>query len=215
LKNTWGESWLFTTIALAQVASDVSNLIRIQVDACKAHAQEAVKTALDLESTPHYTQNTHYLQTLRGKWLAHYKVVRSKPTQYQSRNQAAKVTELGGNHVFGFGKAVEAHPSCISSEEGEERSPRKTPKGRKHHVREAGEPIPPKYLSSELEQPPPLMVETPAAKALRALAEAGYPNLQASDLSRLLPPDSFEEELIVMAEVRAYYHVAYKVSCAR
>jgi len=60
----------------------------------------------------------------------------------------------------------------------------------------------------------PSMVEMPAAKALRALAEAGYPNLQASDLSRLLPPDSFEEELIVMAEVRAYYHVAYKVSCA-
>jgi thymidylate synthase ThyX len=55
--------------------------------------------------------------------------------------------------------------------------------------------------------------ETPQAKALRALVEAGYLNLRVSDLSRLLPPDSFEEELVVMADVRAYYHVAYKVSC--
>jgi len=53
-------------------------------------------------------------------------------------------------------------------------------------------------------------VETPEAKALRSLAEAGYPNIRVSDLARLLPPDSFEEELVVMADVRAYYHVAYK-----
>ncbi|KAG1727762.1 P-loop containing nucleoside triphosphate hydrolase protein [Suillus paluster] len=57
---------------------------------------------------------------------------------------------------------------------------------------------------------PGSMSETPEAKALRALAEAGYANLRISDLARLLPPDSFEEELVVMADVRAYYHVAYK-----
>jgi hypothetical protein len=56
--------------------------------------------------------------------------------------------------------------------------------------------------------------ETPEAKALRALAEAGYANLSIQDLSRLLPPDSREKELIVMADVRAYFHVAYKVSLA-
>lgn len=50
-------------------------------------------------------------------------------------------------------------------------------------------------------------------EALRALVEAGYPNLQASDLARLLPPGLFEDELLMMADVRAYYHVAYKVSC--
>jgi hypothetical protein len=54
--------------------------------------------------------------------------------------------------------------------------------------------------------------ETPEAKALRALAEAGYANIGIPDLARLLPPDSFQEELVVMADVRAYYHVAYKVS---
>ncbi|KAG1745129.1 P-loop containing nucleoside triphosphate hydrolase protein, partial [Suillus paluster] len=115
----------------------VSNLIRIQVDICKARAREAVNMALDLETTPYYTQNTHYLQALREKWLAHYKTVHSNPFRY--------------------------------------------------------------YRAPPLE-----------AKALRALAEAGYTNLTVPDLARLLPPDSFEEELIVMADVRAYYHVAYK-----
>jgi thymidylate synthase ThyX len=57
-------------------------------------------------------------------------------------------------------------------------------------------------------------VDTPEAKALRALAEAGFAGLRVSDLARLLPPDSFEEELVVMADVRAYYHVAYKASLA-
>ncbi|KAG1850542.1 P-loop containing nucleoside triphosphate hydrolase protein [Suillus tomentosus] len=114
----------------------VGNLIRTQVDICKALAKEAVKKALDLETTPYYTQNTHYLQTLSEKWLAYYK----SPYVYES--------------VY------------------------------------RGEP--------------------PESKALRALAEAGYANLSIPDLARLLPPDSREKELIVMADVRAYYHVAYK-----
>ncbi|KAG2148944.1 P-loop containing nucleoside triphosphate hydrolase protein [Suillus clintonianus] len=121
----------------------VGDLIRIQVGVCKAHAQEAVKTALALETTPHYTQNTHYLQTLREKWLARYKTVRNRASQYKA----------------------------------------------------------PVHIRQQV---------TPEAKALRALAEAGFANLGISDLARLLPPDSFQEELVVMADVRAYYHVAYK-----
>ncbi|KAG1903478.1 P-loop containing nucleoside triphosphate hydrolase protein [Suillus fuscotomentosus] len=126
----------------------VGNLIRTQVDICKALAKEAVKKALDLETTPYYTQNTHYLQTLSEKWLAYYKVVRHRP---------------------------------------------KTERAQSPYVYESvyrGEP--------------------PESKALRALAEAGYTSLSIPDLARLLPPDSREKELIVMADVRAYYHVAYK-----
>ncbi|KAG2335317.1 hypothetical protein BDR05DRAFT_942653 [Suillus weaverae] len=134
----------------------VGELIRTQVGVCKARAQEAVKTALALETTPHYTQNTHYLQTLREKWLAHYKTV--KPAPHATVPQQAAVWE------------------------------------------------PP--LTSRVPSTP----ETPEAKALRALAEAGYANLTTSALARLLPPDTFQEELIVMADVRAYFHVAYKVS---
>ncbi|KIJ12488.1 hypothetical protein PAXINDRAFT_171173 [Paxillus involutus ATCC 200175] len=48
--------------------------------------------------------------------------------------------------------------------------------------------------------------------ALNYLAQAGYSGLTADDLNRLRPynPDDFEDELIVMADVRAYFHVAYK-----
>jgi RNase adaptor protein for sRNA GlmZ degradation len=50
--------------------------------------------------------------------------------------------------------------------------------------------------------------------ALDALANIGYPNLEFDDLKRLghIDDDEFEDELIVMAEVRAYFDVAHKVS---
>ncbi|KAG2044020.1 P-loop containing nucleoside triphosphate hydrolase protein [Suillus americanus] len=129
----------------------VGNLIRTQVDVCKALAKEAVKTALDLETTPYYTQNTHYLQSLSEKWLAFYKIVRKRKLD---RAQ------------IGY--------ECVQA-------------------------IPPYHRG-----------ESPESKALRALAEAGYTGLSIPDLARLIPPDSCEKELIVMADVRAYYHVAYK-----
>lgn len=43
----------------------------------------------------------------------------------------------------------------------------------------------------------------------------GYDVKGAADLERLRAPDSYEQELIVAAEVRAYFQVAYKVSVAR
>lgn len=59
------------------------------------------------------------------------------------------------------------------------------------------------YESSEL---PPL------ERALGALKELGFANLNESDLTRLNPLDPFDEELVVMADVRAYFQVAYKVN---
>ncbi|KAG2129046.1 P-loop containing nucleoside triphosphate hydrolase protein [Suillus bovinus] len=139
-------------------------LIRVQVDIYKARAQVAVKSALDLETTPHFTQNTDYLQTLRDKWLSRYKTARSRSSQYKA-----------------------------------------------HHIREDGVvPPQPETPSSKSKARISSTIEITEEKALRALAEAGYTNLRVSDLARLLPPDSFEEELVVMADVRAYYHVAYK-----
>ena len=49
-------------------------------------------------------------------------------------------------------------------------------------------------------------------EALALLTKLGYKGLKVEDLGKLNPPDEFEEELQVMAEVRAYFHVAYKVS---
>ncbi|PSR74398.1 hypothetical protein PHLCEN_2v9906 [Hermanssonia centrifuga] len=47
--------------------------------------------------------------------------------------------------------------------------------------------------------------------ALSALAALGF-HVTATDLGKLHPPDIYEEELEVMAEVRAYFQVAYKLS---
>ena len=50
-------------------------------------------------------------------------------------------------------------------------------------------------------------------KALSALSALGY-QVDVTDLGKLNPPDEYEEELQVMAEVRAYFQVAYKVRVA-
>ncbi|KAF9555054.1 hypothetical protein CPC08DRAFT_643464 [Agrocybe pediades] len=51
---------------------------------------------------------------------------------------------------------------------------------------------------------------TGIAKALAGLAEAGLSGVVAEDLSKLLPPDRMEPALHIMADVRAYFQVAYK-----
>lgn len=50
---------------------------------------------------------------------------------------------------------------------------------------------------------------------IAALRRLGIPNVQASDFEKLRPSDRFAEELEVMAEVKAYFKVAYKVRYPR
>ncbi|PIL37741.1 transporter [Ganoderma sinense ZZ0214-1] len=49
-----------------------------------------------------------------------------------------------------------------------------------------------------------------AIAALRAIP--AYSNVSATDLAKLLPTDEFGDELVVMADVRSYFQVAYKAS---
>lgn len=48
--------------------------------------------------------------------------------------------------------------------------------------------------------------------ALAELSRLGFNGLKADDLHRLREVDPYEQELIIMAEVRAYFQVAYKAS---
>ncbi|KAJ2990797.1 hypothetical protein NUW54_g8371 [Trametes sanguinea] len=48
-------------------------------------------------------------------------------------------------------------------------------------------------------------------EALAALAKLGFAGLTETDLGKLNKADEYEEELQLMAEVRAYFQVAYKV----
>lgn len=49
---------------------------------------------------------------------------------------------------------------------------------------------------------------------LAGLAAHGFAGLTIEDLGKLNPPDEFETELIIMAEVRGYFQVVYKVQCS-
>jgi hypothetical protein len=56
-------------------------------------------------------------------------------------------------------------------------------------------------------------VET-TLSVLAGLAKLGY-TVTEDDLAKLLPSDEYEEELHVMAEVRGYFQVAYKVTASQ
>ncbi|KAG6918468.1 hypothetical protein DXG01_014095 [Tephrocybe rancida] len=46
--------------------------------------------------------------------------------------------------------------------------------------------------------------------ALAALAALGYRGITEADFGKLIPPDEYETEIQVMAEVRGYFQIAYK-----
>ncbi|KAG5642512.1 hypothetical protein DXG03_002613 [Asterophora parasitica] len=51
---------------------------------------------------------------------------------------------------------------------------------------------------------------TGIAKVLASLVEAGYPSVKPEALAKLIEPDGMEPALVIMADVRAYFQVAYK-----
>lgn len=63
----------------------------------------------------------------------------------------------------------------------------------------------------------PFLLLTPLARqheeaiVLAGLKRLGFGNVTAADFHRLQPKDEYEKEIVVMAEVRAYFKVAYKV----
>lgn len=57
----------------------------------------------------------------------------------------------------------------------------------------------------------PTRDSTAIGEALAALAKIGV-HMSEEDLENLHPPDEYEDELELMAEVRAYFDVSYKVS---
>ncbi|KDQ13938.1 hypothetical protein BOTBODRAFT_55684 [Botryobasidium botryosum FD-172 SS1] len=59
-------------------------------------------------------------------------------------------------------------------------------------------------------QLPAKVPETPMEAALRHLSLAGYRLSESNLRAKLMATDEFEEELIVMADVRAYFQVAYR-----
>ncbi|KAG5651890.1 hypothetical protein H0H81_007047 [Sphagnurus paluster] len=67
-------------------------------------------------------------------------------------------------------------------------------------------PAPVQYLGRGSTPPVPSGI----AKILAGLAEIGFNGVTPEKLSKLIEPDGMEPALVIMAEVRAYFQVAYK-----
>ena len=50
----------------------------------------------------------------------------------------------------------------------------------------------------------------PVSDPLQAVVRSGFEGLSSADVAKLVPGGNFEDELVVMADVRAYFQVAYK-----
>lgn len=135
-------------------------LAAAELERTKGAALKNILKALKLEKNPLFTQNTHYLDSVRSAWLERYKKARKNHVDYL----------LGQPRV-------------------------------------AREYVDMDYPGESLLR----AVDTRAQRALDALASLGYRHICEQDFVRLHPPDAFDEELTVMADVRAYFQVAFKV----
>ncbi|KAL5536660.1 hypothetical protein ACEPAF_483 [Sanghuangporus sanghuang] len=187
--------------------SHMSDLVKDIVDGHKQIANSFILAALKQEKHPLYTQNEYYFRTLRLHWLAEYTEARLKQNKYKLRAVIAS-----GISVVAFCESIFTFLSEFSDDDhlsiqSEPSSPglysiAPSPMDRPRiKAYPSPKPVPVRYVPDA----------TPMDRALEALRELGYKNVTRADLPRLLTaPDEFNEELIVMADVRAYFFVAYK-----
>ena len=159
---------------------------------------------LDRERSPYFTQNLHYLDANYNKWLSRYRAARYAPWRYRLRHVDSGPT---------FESRAASPARTIQSES--EVSIRPTWEA----PRVSSAPEVSRASAARIYSPTPVLATSerydPEAEALKILADAGYKNLTKADLARLHPSDHFEEELQVMADVRAYFQVAFKVRLIR
>ena len=121
------------------------------------------------EGPPFFTQNDHYLDSSRGKWLAYYNLTYENQDRYHQDRRERSFSPAS--------EFVDERPAIFMSERA-------------------------------------VRADPPGVRALKALAELGYSDLTQADFVRLHPPNQFQEELEMMADVRAYFQVSYKVNCS-
>ncbi|KAG8885743.1 hypothetical protein FRB98_001655 [Tulasnella sp. 332] len=184
-----------------------------------------LKWLIKLEHRP-YTQNHHYLSSYRDKYLSKYRGERRK------KNKAREEPGRAGSPVnSNRAPTPDMFPSLDSFMQSPQtmNSPLQGPRGafpsRGTPMRSNSTPLMPQRTGMPPQQqqqqlPPPQqqpMMQQPQQQAqpnienlLSQLSAAGYPVKSHSDLERLFASDPYEEVMVVMAEVRAYWQVAFK-----
>lgn len=219
------------------------SLIIDLVDEHLITCQSAVESHLDAERMP-YTQNTHYYQTAKEKWLARYKADRAEQgsldttknppptaptaTPFKLFNNPPQPASAATPSKKGFspsGGAFSAftHSTSQSAFASTPATPTATLPFSFGNGSSSTTPTAGGIFAAQKEQPP-APAPTPSVKtslseekeekmkqAIALLAGAGYEGLRVEDLGKLHPPDVYEREMNVMAEVRGYFQVSYKV----
>jgi len=58
-----------------QLESHIASVTRQEISVCQESTRLAIRKTLELERVPLFTQNIHYFDSARNKWLSHYKWV--------------------------------------------------------------------------------------------------------------------------------------------
>ncbi|KAI0650980.1 P-loop containing nucleoside triphosphate hydrolase protein [Trametes meyenii] len=151
-----------------------------QVDLCSDKALHYVKKILTYESSAPFTQNTQDLMDKRHNQLGKYKHARSG---MPSTTQTTRGVEDEDEDEDEDDCWIARLASGGPGKGG------------------SGFAVPAKTLSDK--------EKDTLKSALAELVKLGFP-VTEEDLGKLHPPDEYEEELEVMAEVRAYFQVSYK-----
>ncbi|THH32770.1 hypothetical protein EUX98_g1377 [Antrodiella citrinella] len=263
-----------------------AKLTRLVLELLRAkHAEtwKQVQFLLQCEGTP-YTQNEHYLQEKKDKYMARYKDARAGKVAYREESAVKKIkvavqeqkfgqasqpssqsqSQLAANpnfflnnaNIFGA-RPVSQQAAATGPSSGPTSTATSPPPfaftGRSSSTSAVstaapgfagfgaaantpgfgtptgtpgfgafGTPPTPPATSTPQAVPQPTSQKRPHAQmepaersqleneVLALLARIGYTGATAEDLGKLVPPDVYEKEMDVMAEVRAYFHVAYK-----
>ncbi|KAI0079853.1 hypothetical protein K474DRAFT_477367 [Panus rudis PR-1116 ss-1] len=154
-----------------------------------------VEKILKRERIP-FTQNNHYLQVTKSKCLAKFKGMRAgqvdsdgqngnESTDFEGDNGDAKVESEDNSDseaVYGASSDGPVTPKLINSS------------GFRTRLFDNSDAISKKAVHA----------------IIANLAYLGLQGVTEDDLAKLVPPDPYEQEMDIMAEVEAYFRVAYK-----
>jgi vacuolar protein sorting-associated protein 1 len=169
-----------------------------ELSICKEEALRTVVKILELEKIPVFTQNTHYLESEGKKWLSRYSYAQRHSSQYHKPPlRSFTETETASPCDVAYPRVMQpCSPPCPSSPYDKQAD------------------LEPQILLRNYNRAMDTPAETSSYErtALNALNNDGkYGTVVIEDLATL-PTCEFREELAVMARVRAYFQVAYKVS---
>ncbi|KAF4620301.1 hypothetical protein D9613_001087 [Agrocybe pediades] len=166
----------------------VKTIVHQHIEQCRNNAEEKIKWLLQLESRP-FSLNTHYFTDYRDKFLTYF---RGERQRYDQSKLALAINKYYQRQTTPVSKPAAHQPTVYTSPVEVEYA--------------QASPI---YVSS-IAARPSSPVEYGIQKVISGLAQVGVTGITAADLHKLPAAGPLEPALTIMADVRAYFQVAYK-----